>query len=112
MLPESPTFYKVTCLISMCCSATLVLLLVCVQPQNSLRFKRLRGHQLRALAPENIRHDPQRDNSYFRGTNFDIDDKKVHARQIPDDSNAQLVRAVMSQNAILAKSLQCKLVSS
>ena len=66
MLPESPTFYKITCVVSMCCMATLVLLLVCVQPHNSLRFRKFRGHQLRAVLPQNFRNfDESRDSNNY-----------------------------------------------
>jgi hypothetical protein len=108
MLPESPTFYKVTCLISMCCMAMLVVLLV-VQPQHSLRFRTPRGQQLRAVeAPRgrNYPDDSQYDRMYSRRTNRDAFAEGYRQERMPDDSNAQLVQAVMRQNALLASSLQ------
>ena len=114
MLPESPTFYKVTSLVSMCCMATLVLLLVCVQPQKSLRFRQYRGQELRASAPEPDRnldyYGSRQRKMHFReriADSFDNDDQLEKAR-ISDDSTAQMFRAIMRQNAMLANSLQCK----
>jgi hypothetical protein len=91
--------------------ALLVVLLV-VQPQHSLRFRTPRGQQLRAVeAPRgrNYPRDSQYDRMYSRRTNRDAFAEDDRQERMPDDSNAQLVQAVMRQNALLASSLQSML---
>jgi hypothetical protein len=116
MLPESPTFYKVTCVISMCCMATLVVLLVCVQPHQSMRFKSYRGQQLRANTQGNYRNSRSRDYT-DESDEFDRDGRRrgrdnvrgfERRRGSTEKSDAELVQEILRHNSMLARTMECK----
>jgi hypothetical protein len=119
MLPESPTFYKVTCVISMCCMGMLVVLLVCVQPHQSIRFKEYRGQQLRAT--HHGRNKQFRDRDFSDGSDSDNTDRYdrryrrensrgfVSRRDVSGKSDAELVQEILNHNSMLARAMECKL---